>query len=74
LPLTGERAEAGIAFMRGNQVITVAPIRPVAIDRNGWGDTAAQLPRGKWSNVLTSAGLVDGGRGAVSLAELTGDR
>jgi len=74
LPLTGERAEAGIAFMRGNQVITVAPIRPVAIDRNGWGDTAAQLPRGKWSNVLTSAGLVDGGRAAVSLAELTGDR
>ncbi|HWH28005.1 MAG TPA: malto-oligosyltrehalose synthase, partial [Mycobacteriales bacterium] len=62
--------EAGgraVAFVRGDAVVTVAPVRAVAVERSGWGDDAVDLPRGGWRDVLTGA-TRDGGR--TRLAEL----
>ncbi len=76
LRLVGERADAGVAFGRGDRVITVAPVRPVTVDRNGWGDTVVKLPAGQWTSALRADG--EGAArhltGDVSLGELTGDR
>lgn len=52
LELHGARAEAAIAFARGGRVAVVASIRPVAIDRLGWGDTRVALPAGSWVDAL----------------------
>ncbi|MFP5220458.1 MAG: malto-oligosyltrehalose synthase, partial [Actinomycetes bacterium] len=60
----GSRA---VAFVRGDAVVTVAPVRAVAVERNGWRDDAVELPAGRWRDVLTGAAR-DGGR--APLAEL----
>ncbi|MEO6125945.1 MAG: malto-oligosyltrehalose synthase [Ilumatobacteraceae bacterium] len=50
--LVGAGRDAGVAFQRGDTVITVATIRPDAIGRDGWADTTLTLPNGSWSNRL----------------------
>jgi (1->4)-alpha-D-glucan 1-alpha-D-glucosylmutase len=55
IELVGDRARQAIAFGRAERVIVVAPIRPVAIDRAGWGDTAIALPEGVWTDALGAA-------------------
>jgi len=52
LSVVGERGSAVVAFRRGEEVITIATIRPVAVGRDGWGDTTITLPSGSWSNRL----------------------
>jgi (1->4)-alpha-D-glucan 1-alpha-D-glucosylmutase len=58
-----------IAFVRGDRVATVAPLRALSVERSGWGEDAVTLPPGSWHDVLTGA-RIDGGR--VLLGELLG--
>jgi (1->4)-alpha-D-glucan 1-alpha-D-glucosylmutase len=59
----GSRA---VAFARGGQVVTVAPIRALQVQRAGWGEDSLMLPDGRWRDVLT--GAIRGG--TVLLGEL----
>jgi (1->4)-alpha-D-glucan 1-alpha-D-glucosylmutase len=73
LPLWAEGARAGLvaAFVRGGEVVTVAPLQ---VRRLGpthaawdWGDTRLELPDGRWRDVVTG----DHHAGEVPLAALT---
>jgi (1->4)-alpha-D-glucan 1-alpha-D-glucosylmutase len=46
----GSRA---LAFVRSNQVVTLAPVRALQVERTGWGDDEVTLPSGRWHNRLT---------------------
>ncbi len=66
----GEAADHVVAFSRGGNVATVVPRLVVGLDqRGGWGDTAVELPLGRWHNELTGETL---NGGAVSLPALLG--
>lgn len=58
-----------IGFVRGGRVATVAPLRALQVERDGWGDEAVELPEGAWQDVLTGAQR----SGRVPLAELLAD-
>jgi len=60
-----------LAFERSGQVVTVAPIRALDVEQNGWGDDRVELPGGTWHDVLSGRD-VEGGR-EVPLAELLRD-
>ncbi|MCP3422717.1 malto-oligosyltrehalose synthase [Nocardioides pinisoli] len=62
---TGAAAGHVVAFDRGG-AITVATRLPVGLAADGWGDTALDLPEGRWHDVLT--GLDTDGRLAELLA------
>lgn len=62
---TGSAAGHVVAFDRGG-AITVATRLPVGLAADGWGDTAIDLPEGRWHDVLT--GLDTDGRLADLLA------
>lgn len=62
---TGSAAGHVVAFDRGG-AITVATRLPVGLAPDGWGDTALDLPEGRWHDVLT--GLDTDGRLADLLA------
>ena len=65
LAAEGSQADALVAFVRGEEVVTVAPIRAWRVARAGWGDTDLELPAGRWR------GLDGAGReGRVAVAEL----
>lgn len=49
-----------LAFTRGDEFVTVVPIRAIAVHRDGWGDETATLPDGPWRDQLTGA-VHDGG-------------
>jgi len=61
----GNRA---LAFTRAGAVVVVAPVRALAVQRNGYGDAAVDLPPGRWTDRL------GGGTwsGRVPLADLLG--
>jgi (1->4)-alpha-D-glucan 1-alpha-D-glucosylmutase len=59
-----------VAFVRGDEVVTVAPVRALDVERHGWGEDAVTLPDGRWTDVLTGAGR-DGG--TVRLEDLLAD-
>ena len=64
VPVAGSRAHHAICFARtraGGHVatITIAYRWPLLL-RPGWGDTAVQLPEGRWRDALTG-GETDGG-------------
>ena len=44
----GERSDAVVAFVRGDEVVTVVPRLIRRIGRLGWGDTTLELPPGRW--------------------------
>ena len=48
IPLAGERAAAGLAFARGDEVLTIVPRLVRRVERDGWGDTTLELPPGRW--------------------------
>jgi (1->4)-alpha-D-glucan 1-alpha-D-glucosylmutase len=48
----GARPAHVVAFMRGDDVICVAPRLVLGLN-DKWGDTALDLPEGRWTNVLT---------------------
>jgi (1->4)-alpha-D-glucan 1-alpha-D-glucosylmutase len=58
----GERA---VAYVRGDAVVTVAPIRALHVERHGWGEDAVEVPEGRWTDVLTGAERA-GGRTPVA--------
>jgi (1->4)-alpha-D-glucan 1-alpha-D-glucosylmutase len=63
----GNRA---VAFVRGDRVVTVAPIRALAVERDGWGGDSVELPSGTWQDVLTGRERTGG---VIRLAELLDD-
>jgi (1->4)-alpha-D-glucan 1-alpha-D-glucosylmutase len=73
LPLWAQGARAGLvaAFVRGGEVVTVAPLQVRRLGPSfaawDWGDTRLELPAGRWQDHLT--GEVHAGE--VPLAALT---
>jgi (1->4)-alpha-D-glucan 1-alpha-D-glucosylmutase len=63
LPVVGNKAVHGIAFLRGNDVATIVP-RWTAMLSGKWEGTNVELPHGMWTNRLTGASL-SGGRMAM---------
>jgi (1->4)-alpha-D-glucan 1-alpha-D-glucosylmutase len=55
--VTGSAAHHVVAFDRG-AVVAVATRLPVGLARDGWGDTALQLPNGAWRDLLTGERVV----------------
>ncbi|HZC05103.1 MAG TPA: malto-oligosyltrehalose synthase [Ktedonobacterales bacterium] len=55
----GAKAAHIVAFIRGNDVITVAP-RLVIGRGDDWADTTLSVPEGHWRNVLTGDTLAGG--------------
>jgi (1->4)-alpha-D-glucan 1-alpha-D-glucosylmutase len=55
--VTGSAADHGVAFDRGG-VVAVATRLPAGLARDGWGDTALQLPNGAWRDLLTGERVV----------------
>ena len=62
LSLTGSLSATTLGFCRGERVVAVVAVRPVALDRDGWGDTTLTLPRGDWHDALAGT-FVGTGRG-----------
>jgi (1->4)-alpha-D-glucan 1-alpha-D-glucosylmutase len=60
LRATGAKKAHVIAYLRGENVITIVP-RLVATLAESWGNTAVALPKGQWRNRLTG-GSVAGGK------------
>jgi (1->4)-alpha-D-glucan 1-alpha-D-glucosylmutase len=58
LSANGAGRERVIAYLRGEQVLTVAPRWSHAAEP--WGDTALQLPAGRWRNRLTGGEIAGG--------------
>ena len=65
----GAKAEHVIAYLRGENVLTIAP-RLVEKLGGDWAGTTLTLPAGKWRNRFTGAGIT---HGAVTMAELLRD-
>ena len=63
----GNRA---VAFVRGDRVVTVAPVRALTVERDGWGEDSVELPSGTWEDVLTGR---ERAGGVIGLAELLDD-
>jgi (1->4)-alpha-D-glucan 1-alpha-D-glucosylmutase len=61
LQANGPGAEAVLAFLRGDAVVVVVPVRTFERD---WKDTSVELPGGRWTSVLTGDQL-EGGRQSV---------
>ncbi len=55
----GPERERVIAYWRGERVLTVAP--RWSQGAKGWGETAVEVPEGRWRNRLTGA-EIEGGR------------
>jgi (1->4)-alpha-D-glucan 1-alpha-D-glucosylmutase len=60
LAAEGERSSHLVAFMRGGQVVTLAPRLVVGLDGD-WRKTVMELPAGAWKNVF-SAERFSGGK------------
>jgi (1->4)-alpha-D-glucan 1-alpha-D-glucosylmutase len=54
----GSRSGHVVAFLRGDNVVTIAP-RLVLTLGNRWDDTVIELPPGSWRNVLTGEDVSD---------------
>jgi (1->4)-alpha-D-glucan 1-alpha-D-glucosylmutase len=61
----GAKHDHVIAYMRGEDVVTVVPRLTVKLDES-WKDTIVVLPKGRWRNRLTG-GVVTGGVISVKL-------
>jgi (1->4)-alpha-D-glucan 1-alpha-D-glucosylmutase len=66
LPVSGARAANVVTYLRGDEVAVVVP-RLVMGLRDGWADTAIDLPPGRWFDEL---GGTTADEGPVSLAAL----
>ncbi len=62
-----EAGERAVAYDRGG-LVTVAPTRALAVERDGWGADSVTLPPGTWTDVLGGGTHT----GTVALAELLG--
>ena len=68
--VTGSAADHVVAFDRGG-VVAVATRLPAGLARDGWGDTALQLPNGAWRDLLTGERVVSDVAGVAVDALLT---
>jgi (1->4)-alpha-D-glucan 1-alpha-D-glucosylmutase len=68
--VTGSAADHVVAFDRGG-VVAVATRLPAGLARDGWGDTALQLPNGAWRDLLTGERVVSDVAGVAADALLT---
>jgi len=68
VPASGNHAHRVVAFSRGGAVVTVAP-RLVMGLATAWGDTALELPPGRWRSELTGE---EWSQGRVAVADLLG--
>jgi (1->4)-alpha-D-glucan 1-alpha-D-glucosylmutase len=70
-PLEARGAKAGhvVAFARGAGVVAVAPRLVMGLGGE-WGDTAIELPAGRWRDELTGDTLEIGEGGTIGLGEL----
>ena len=66
LKMTGAKRAHGIAYLRGEHVVTVVPRMVVTLDR-AWGNTSFTLPKGRWKNCLTGECLEGGVTGMKQL-------
>jgi len=66
---TGKKAAHAVAFLRAGMLAAVVPRWSMTL-HGDWGDTAIELPEGRWTNRFTEEPLL-GGR--VMLAELLGE-
>ena len=65
----GPAAEHVVAFLRGDDVLTIVTRLPVGLRRvGGWRDTSIDLPDGEWSDVFGGSAHA----GAVLLSDLLG--
>jgi (1->4)-alpha-D-glucan 1-alpha-D-glucosylmutase len=60
---TGDNAEHVVAYLRGENVLTVAP-RWVTKLAGAWEDTSLEIPQGSWMNELTGE-KIEGGLASV---------
>jgi (1->4)-alpha-D-glucan 1-alpha-D-glucosylmutase len=59
-----------MAYVRGDQVVTVVPRFPVRLERDGgWRGTTVRLPAGRWTDGLDEVDGTDRD-GVASAAEL----
>lgn len=58
LGVRGERADRVVAFLRGEECVTIVPRLAYGLSGK-WGDTSVHLPQGRWKNRLTG-GLFEG--------------
>ena len=59
LPVSGSKARHAIAYVRGGEVVTVAP-RLVLSLAGDWADTSIALPEGSWRDVFTDRTFAGG--------------
>ncbi|GAA2140165.1 malto-oligosyltrehalose synthase [Nocardioides koreensis] len=69
LAAAGEAADHALAFDRGGAVTVVTRLPIGLAERGGWGDTALDLPEGRWADALTGRAAA----GSVRLADLLAD-
>ena len=69
----GERQDHVVAFLRGTEVLTIAPRLVTALGRRfaswDWGDTGLPVPAGRWRCVL-SEHVVEADGGVIPLHDL----
>ena len=66
IPAQGSKADHVVAFIRGQEAVTVAVRLPIKLG-DSWGDTTVLLPAGTWTNLLTNEPVPEG---TVRLADL----
>jgi (1->4)-alpha-D-glucan 1-alpha-D-glucosylmutase len=59
LEVDGAKHDHVIAYLRGEDVVTVVPRLTLKLD-GAWKDTIVVLPKGRWRNRLTGAGMAGG--------------
>jgi (1->4)-alpha-D-glucan 1-alpha-D-glucosylmutase len=59
LPTRGAKARHLVAFTRGERAVALAP-RLVLGLAGEWGETVVDLPRGRWRDLFTGAGVAGG--------------
>ncbi len=59
LPVHGAGASHVLAFLRGGGAATIVPRLTLGLD-GAWGDTAVELPFGRWRNALTLQPVASG--------------
>lgn len=68
LSVTGPTADHVVAYLRGDQVVTVVPRFPIALARaGGLQDTEVRLPAGRWVDALDHGRVWEGAVGASEL-------
>jgi (1->4)-alpha-D-glucan 1-alpha-D-glucosylmutase len=66
---SGDKVGHAVSYMRGDEVVVVAPRLILGLDGD-WGDTALALPPGRWADELGGERSWEGGEVGTPLAQL----